>query len=46
MSTKSALRADLEAGRRAQMIKMRLGGSNDFLEPFPQKPRGMHWRPA
>jgi hypothetical protein len=31
-------------GRRAQMIKMRLGGSNDPLEPFPQKPRGMHWR--
>jgi hypothetical protein len=30
--------------RRAQMIKMRLGGSNDPLEPFPQKPRGMHWR--
>jgi hypothetical protein len=23
---------------------MRLGGSNDPLEPFPQKPRGMHWR--
>jgi hypothetical protein len=32
------------AGRRALMIKMRLGGSNDPLEPFPQKPRGMHWR--
>jgi hypothetical protein len=30
------------AGRRAQMIKMRLGGSNDPLDPFPQKPRGMH----
>jgi hypothetical protein len=30
--------------RRAQMIKMRLGGNNDPLEPFPQKPRGMHWR--
>jgi len=32
------------AGRRAQKIKMRLGGSNDPLEPFPQKPRGMHCR--
>ena len=26
------------------MIKMRLGGSDDPLEPFPQKPRGMHRR--
>jgi hypothetical protein len=30
--------------RRAQKIKMRLGGSDDPLEPLPQKPRGMHWR--
>ena len=30
------------AGRRAQMIKMRLGGSNDPAEPFPKRPRGMH----
>jgi hypothetical protein len=29
---------------RQQMIKLRLGGSNDPLEPFPQEPRGMHWR--
>jgi hypothetical protein len=26
------------------MIKMRLGGSGDPFEPFPQKPRRMHWR--
>jgi len=26
------------------MIKMKLGGSNDPSEAFPQKPRGMHWR--
>jgi hypothetical protein len=32
------------AERRAQKIKMRLGGSNDPLEPFPQKPRRIHWR--
>jgi hypothetical protein len=32
------------AMRRAQMIKMRLGGSGDPFEPFPQKPRRMHWR--
>jgi hypothetical protein len=30
--------------RRAQKIKMRLGASNDPLEPFPRKARGMHWR--
>jgi hypothetical protein len=30
--------------RRAQKIKMKLGGSDDPLEPLPQKPRGMHWR--
>ena len=32
------------AMRRARMIKMRLGGSGDPFEPFPQKPRRMHWR--
>ena len=32
------------AMRRAQKIKMRLGGSDDPLEPFPQKPRVMHRR--
>jgi hypothetical protein len=34
----------IRAVRRAQMIKMRLGGSNNPMEPFPQKPRRMHWR--
>jgi hypothetical protein len=32
------------AMRRARKIKMRLGGSDDPLEPLPQKPRGMHRR--
>jgi hypothetical protein len=30
--------------RRAQKIRMRLGGTSDLTKPFPQKPRGMHWR--
>ncbi len=29
---------------QARKIRMRLGGSADLLEPFPQKPRGMHRR--
>ena len=28
--------------RRAQKISMPLGGSADMLEPFPQRPKGMH----
>jgi hypothetical protein len=29
---------------KAQKIKLRLGGSANVLEPFPDKPKGMHWR--
>lgn len=28
----------------AQTIRRRLGGSANMTEPFPRKPRGMHWR--
>ena len=30
--------------RRAQAIRNQLGGSSNMCEPFPQKPKGMHWR--
>jgi hypothetical protein len=29
---------------RSQKIRVRLGGSTDPFDPFPEKPRGMHWR--
>jgi hypothetical protein len=30
--------------RRAQGIRMKLGGSPNMSEPFPNKPKGMHWK--
>jgi hypothetical protein len=29
---------------RAQDIRRRLGGSANMMEPFPEKPKGMHWK--
>jgi hypothetical protein len=29
---------------QAQKIRVRLGGSGSLDEPFPSKPKGMHWR--
>jgi hypothetical protein len=28
---------------QAQKLRLRLGGSPCTLDPFPEKPRGMHW---
>jgi hypothetical protein len=30
---------------QAQDIRRRLGGTANMMEPFPEKPKGMHWRP-
>jgi hypothetical protein len=30
--------------RKAQNIRMRLGGTANMLDDFPEKPKGMHWR--
>jgi hypothetical protein len=29
---------------KAQKIRMRLGGTANMLDDFPEKPKGMHWR--
>ena len=41
----SQLEAAHERGLlKAQRIRMRLGGSANMLDDFPEKPKGMHWR--
>ncbi len=30
--------------RRCQRIRTKLGGSANMTEPFPDKPKGMHWK--
>ena len=37
-------RARFRSIGRSRKIRMRLGGSPDLLQPFPERPRGMHQR--
>jgi hypothetical protein len=36
--------AHLRGLGKSQKVRMRLGGSPNMLEGFPDKPKGMHWR--
>jgi hypothetical protein len=38
------LPAHLRALRRAQAIRLRLGGTANMYDPYPAVPKGMHWR--
>lgn len=31
-------------GNRAHQLRRRLGGSAGFEQPYPEKPKGMHWK--
>ena len=30
--------------RKARKLRQRLGGSGSLMDPFPEKPKGMHWQ--
>jgi hypothetical protein len=36
--------AATRARRTAQQLRLQLGGTANLTEPFPSKPKGMHWR--